>query len=48
MFEAKRLDSAGGSDFALDDIVLPLTGCENVPLYPPSPDSSAIGMLTFG
>ncbi|XP_067946545.1 MAM and LDL-receptor class A domain-containing protein 1-like [Watersipora subatra] len=41
MFEARRVDSQGGSDFALDDVVIPSTGCSDAPLVPPSSDSTA-------
>ena len=42
MFEAKRISNSG-SDFALDDIVIPLTDCDASPLYPPSVTSTATG-----
>ena len=42
MFEAKRITNPG-SDFALDDIVIPLTDCDASPLYPPSVTSTATG-----
>lgn len=43
IFEGKRLSSAGGSDFALDDIIIPETLCLDVPLYPESAFSTAAG-----
>lgn len=36
MFEAKRNDNGGGSDFAMDDITVPLTNCANAPMAPTS------------
>ena len=42
MFEAKRITNSG-SDFSLDDIVIPLTDCDASPLYPPSVTSTATG-----
>ena len=43
MFEAKRIDSLGGSDFALDDISVPETDCSQAPMSPPSPNNTATG-----
>lgn len=43
MFEAKRKDGLGDSDFALDDVAVPVTNCEEAPLSPPSPNSNATG-----
>ena len=44
MFEAKRLVTSGGRDYAIDDISIPVTGCGTVPLYPESATSTATGM----
>lgn len=46
MFEGKRKDNQGGSNFALDDISVPIANCLGAPLVPPSPNSTAIGKLT--
>lgn len=47
MFEAKRNDNSGGSDFALDDINVPETDCTLAPMSPPSPNNTATGRLSM-
>lgn len=44
MFEARRIDNLGGSDFAIDDITMPVSGCVGIPLVVYSPNSVARGI----
>lgn len=46
MFEATRRGADGESNFALDDISIPVTDCSGAPLVPPSTTSDATGWVT--